>query len=83
MEILYFTLVAAGLYFFSDWLLARIESARGKRFEQRSLIFFVIILVLTLISFQLINVLQPSTTAITAEPDKNPRTMDNPVSPPP
>ncbi|MBI5751246.1 MAG: hypothetical protein HZA59_03740 [Hydrogenophilales bacterium] len=58
MEIIYFTLVAAGLYLFSNWLLNRIEIARGKRFEQRSLIFFAIIMTLTLITFQLINLLQ-------------------------
>lgn len=54
MEIIYFTLVAIGLYFASDWLLDRLEAARGNRFENRSLIFFVIILVLALVSFQLI-----------------------------
>ncbi len=51
----YFTLVGIGLYFFSDWILDRIETARGARFENRSVIFFVIILVLALVSFQLIS----------------------------
>lgn len=51
----YFTLVGIGLYFFSDWILDRIEAARGTRFENRSVIFFVIILVLALVSFQLIS----------------------------
>jgi len=31
MEIVWFTLVAGGLYFFSDWLLDFIERARGRR----------------------------------------------------
>jgi hypothetical protein len=57
VETVYFTLVAIGLYFFSEWLLDRIEVARGKRFENRSLIFFGIILVLALASFQIIQVL--------------------------
>ena len=57
MEALYFTLVAIGLYFFSDWLLERIERLRGKRFEQRSIVFFAIITVLALISFQVIQML--------------------------
>jgi len=57
MEALYFTLVAVGLYFFSDWLLERIERLRGKRFEQRSIVFFAIIAVLALISFQVIQML--------------------------
>ena len=57
MEIVYFTLVAIGLYFMSDWLLDRIETARGKRFENRSVIFFVIIMVSALITFELISFL--------------------------
>ncbi len=57
MEAIYFTLVAIGLYFFSDWLLERIERLRGKRFEQRSIVFFAIITVLALISFQVIQLL--------------------------
>lgn len=61
MEAVYFTLVAVGLYFFSDWLLERIERLRGKRFEQRSIVFFAIITVLALISFQVIQMLMRST----------------------
>lgn len=57
MQILYFTLVAAGLYFFADWALDRIERARGERFKYRNIIFFVIILALALISFRLMNYL--------------------------
>ena len=57
MEAVYFTLVAIGLYFFADWLLNRIERARGARFENRSLIFFAIILLLALVSFQLMQLL--------------------------
>jgi predicted PurR-regulated permease PerM len=54
MEVLYYTLIAAILYFVSDWLLDRIEVSRGARFKHRSLVFFVIILVLAFISFSLI-----------------------------
>lgn len=61
MEAVYFTLVAVGLYFFSDWLLERIERLRGQRFEQRSIIFFAIIAVLALISFQIIQLLMRGT----------------------
>lgn len=57
MEIVYFTLVAIGLYFMSDWLLDRIETMRGKRFENRSIIFFVIITVSALVTFELISFL--------------------------
>ncbi len=55
VEIVYFTLVGIGLYFASDWILDRIETMRGSRLENRSIIFFAIILVLALVSFQLIS----------------------------
>ena len=58
MEIIYYTLVGLGLYFLSDWILNQIEIRRGERFEQRSLIFFGIALVLALIAFRLIRYLQ-------------------------
>jgi hypothetical protein len=54
LEILYFTLVAVGLYLFSDWLLRQIEARRGKPLEHRSIIFFAILLTLAVISFELI-----------------------------
>lgn len=60
MEAVYYTFVAAGLYFISDWILDRIEIARGERFQNRgtrSLVFFVIILTLAFISFGFINFL--------------------------
>jgi hypothetical protein len=50
--------VGIGLYFASDWILDRLETRRGSRFENRSIIFFVIILVLAFVSFQLISRLQ-------------------------
>ena len=51
MEVIYYTVVAASLYFMSDWILDRIEVSRGERFKNRSIIFFCIILVLAIISF--------------------------------
>lgn len=51
MEIIVFTMAGAFLYFFSDWLLRRIEAYRGARFENRSLVFFVIILIMAMIVF--------------------------------
>lgn len=59
MEVVYYTLIAAGLYFMSDWLLDRFEVSRGERFQRgtRSLVFFVIILVLAFISFNFIKYL--------------------------
>ncbi len=54
MEIIYFTLAAVMLYFAADWILDRIESAAGRRFENRSLIFFAILLILAMTSFALV-----------------------------
>ena len=57
MEFLYYTIAGIVLYFVSDTILERIEIKRGKRFENRSVIFFVIILVLAVGLFKLIEVL--------------------------
>jgi len=54
LEIVYFTVIGIGLYFLSDWLLDQIERRRGQRFARRNLIFFVIILLLALATFQVI-----------------------------
>ena len=54
MEIVYFTLVAALLYLISNWMVERLEVAAGRRFEYRSLLFFVILLTLAMVSFYLI-----------------------------
>jgi hypothetical protein len=53
-ESISYTLVAILLYFASDWLLVRMELARGRRFEHRSLIFFGLLLGLALASFYFI-----------------------------
>jgi TRAP-type C4-dicarboxylate transport system permease small subunit len=55
MEALYFTLIGVALYFAADWILNRIEQARGARFQHRDLIYFAIILTLALATFYLIN----------------------------
>ena len=57
MDIVYFTIVAIGLYFGADWLLERIERTRGKRFENRQVAFFLIVLPLALASFWLVRLL--------------------------
>ncbi len=54
MEFLLFAVVAVGLFFLSDWLLRRIEATVGRQLEQRTLVFFAILLGSTLISFALI-----------------------------
>ena len=60
MDLLYFTAVAIGLYFGADWLLERIERARGARFENRQVVFFAIILPLALAAFWLMRAFSAS-----------------------
>ncbi len=58
MEILLFTVAGILLYFVSDWILLRIEAYLGRRLEYRTLVFFVIILVLSVSLFNLIQAMQ-------------------------
>jgi NhaP-type Na+/H+ or K+/H+ antiporter len=60
MEFVYYTLAGLILYALSDWILKQIEKWRGEQFEQRTLIFFVIILVLALTSFKAIELITTS-----------------------
>jgi hypothetical protein len=57
MDLVYFTLVAIGIYFGADWLLERLERLRGRRFENRQVAFFLIVLPLALASFWLVRLL--------------------------
>ena len=54
METLYLLAVGIVLYLVSDWIVNRIEISVGRRLEQRTLIFFGILLVLAIASFALI-----------------------------
>ena len=54
MEILLFTLVAIILYLVADSIVKAIEKRKGKLLENRSIIFFVIISVLALTTFNLL-----------------------------
>ena len=54
MEIVYFTVAAVVLYVVSDWILNQIEIKQGARMEYRSLVFFIIIGTLSVISFYVI-----------------------------
>lgn len=51
MEIVYFSFVAILLYLLADWILRRIEAYLGRVFEQRTVVFFIILLTLALVSF--------------------------------
>jgi hypothetical protein len=57
MDLVWFTLVAVGLYFGADALLDWIEKRRGARFENRQVAFFAIILPLALAAFWLVRLL--------------------------
>ncbi|MEJ2177977.1 MAG: hypothetical protein P8Y12_08520 [Gammaproteobacteria bacterium] len=54
MEFLYYTIAGIALYLLSDFILDQIEVKLGKRFNNRSAVFFVIILVLAVSTFKLI-----------------------------
>ena len=54
MEFAYYLAAGVALYFLSDSILLRLERWRGEVFEQRTLIFFAIISVLAVGSFQLV-----------------------------
>lgn len=54
MQFVLFTALAVLLYFVSDRLLGALEARAGRSFENRTLIFFVILLVLALVSFSLV-----------------------------
>ena len=55
MAYVYYTVTAVLLYLLSDWILNLIEKRVGKRLEYRSLIFFAIIAVLAVGSFEMID----------------------------
>ena len=57
MEIVAFTVAGIALYFFSDWVLLMLEKIHGEPLPQRNLVFFVLILTLSLSSFSLIRTL--------------------------
>jgi surface polysaccharide O-acyltransferase-like enzyme len=53
-EILIFSLNAIFVYLFSDWIIRTIEEMRGEALKHRQVIFFVVFLILVLISFQVL-----------------------------
>lgn len=54
LDLVAYTVAGLVLYFVSDWILNQMEIRRGARFENRSLVFFAIIMVLALGLFELI-----------------------------
>ncbi len=60
MEMIYYTVAAIFLYVVSDRILNWIEIRRGTRFDNRTLVFFVIIMVLSVVLFNLIQQFRPA-----------------------
>lgn len=54
MELIYYTIAAIVLYGLSDFILNRIEIKMGKRLPNRSFIFLIIIMALSIGSFNLL-----------------------------
>lgn len=54
LDVAAYIVVGLVLYFVSDWILNQIEIKRGERFQNRSLVFFAIIMLLALVSFELL-----------------------------
>lgn len=54
MQTLYLLITGVALYFLSDRILDWMERRAGHRFEQRSMIFFALMLGMSLIAFALI-----------------------------
>ena len=54
MEMLYFVAVAIALYVAADWILKRAEERAGRRFKNRSIIFFGLLLSLALVTFAIL-----------------------------
>lgn len=54
MEMVYFTVAAILLYLISDGIVNMIERKRGERLQNRSILFFVIIFTLSVVSFNVI-----------------------------
>ncbi len=77
MELIYFTLVAIILYIVSDKIVLTIERKRGERLQNRSVVFFLIIITLSIISFSIIQSLYEkpvSETPQTEQPQNAPAT---------
>ncbi len=57
MQLVYLILTAIALYVLSDRILNWMERRAGRRFEQRSVVFFGLMLAFSLIAFSLIGYL--------------------------
>jgi chromate transport protein ChrA len=56
-DLILFSLNAIVVYLLSDWILRLVERQRGAVLKQRQIVFFVIFLVLALLSFSALRLL--------------------------
>ncbi|MBF8292562.1 MAG: hypothetical protein HW392_1389 [Steroidobacteraceae bacterium] len=61
MEAVYYTITGVVLYLLADRMLRVIEARAGRIFEHRTLIFFVLLLSMALVTFAVIRRLLPPT----------------------
>ena len=61
MQIVLFTLLAVVLYLVADSALNALERRAGRRFDNRSVIFFAILLALAVVSFAVVQRFAPGT----------------------
>jgi len=54
MEIVIFTLNGIFVYLFSDWIIRKLEEKRGAALKNRQVVFFVVFLVLVMLTFQML-----------------------------
>jgi len=57
MAVVYYTLAGILLYLAADWILRGLEARAGRVFEYRTVIFFLLLLGMALVSFTLIRAL--------------------------
>lgn len=54
MGAVYFTIAGIILYVAADWLLRRLEARAGRTFAHRTLVFFVLLLSMALVTFAIL-----------------------------
>ncbi len=76
LEIIAFTLVGIILYLFCDWALRMMEKQHGEALPYRNVIFFVLIMTLSLASFSLIRGFMPAGAEGTPDNNQEQQTTD-------
>jgi hypothetical protein len=63
IEAVYYTITGVVLYLLADWILRSVEARAGRIFQHRTLIFFVLLLSMALVTFAVIRRLLPAAIA--------------------